>query len=63
MLVFLSKTKRSKVDTDKIRTELGDLFGVHVDARRRAGWLALLWHTSVQLNSLYYSSNHIDVVV
>jgi len=62
-VVFLSETKRSKLEMDSLLSELGDFFGVFVDARGRAGGLALLWDKKVDLTLLSYSSNHIDSTV
>jgi len=39
---------------EKVKVELGNFYGVYVEARGRAGGLALLWDKIVTLNLLYY---------
>ena len=63
MVVLLSEIKRSKVEMEEIGRQFGHFFGVYVDAKGRAGGLALLWNKSVHLNILSYSSHHIDVEI
>jgi len=62
-MVFLSKTKWSKVEMESILTELGNLFRVFVDTRGRVGGLAFLWDKKVDATLLSYSLNHIDCTI
>jgi len=62
-LVFLSKTKRSKDEMETVLSRLGDYYGTFVDARGRAGGLALLWDKNLELQIMSYSSHHIDATV
>ncbi|KAJ8428090.1 hypothetical protein Cgig2_024802 [Carnegiea gigantea] len=62
-VVFLSETKRSKLEIDSLLSGLSDFFGVFVDARGRAGGLTLLWDKKVDVTLLSYSSNHIESTV
>ena len=61
-LVFLSKTKCSKMEMEGIRTELGNIL---VFMLIQGGGLGarFVWDTYVQLNSSYYSSNHMDATI
>lgn len=63
-LVFLSETKRSKAEMHGIiARRFRDFFGVAVDARGRAGGIALLWLKSVNVTLMSYSLNHSYVTV
>ena len=62
-LVFLSETKKSKAEMDNILFDSGDLFGIFVDSRGRAGDLALLWDKNIDVDLLSCSFHHIDVSV
>lgn len=62
-LVFLLETKKSVLDMESIKVELGDFLGTYVDARGRSGGLALLWDRFVNLNFLSSLFHHIDVAV
>ena len=59
-MVFLSKTKKSKLEMEETVGQLGNYFGVFVDARGRSGRLVLLWDKKADLTLLSYSSHHID---
>ena len=48
---------------EKVKVELGNFYGVYVEARGRAGGLALLWDKIVTLNLLYYQSYHMDASI
>jgi len=41
-LVFLSEIKKSRREIEEVKVELGDFYEVYMDARGRAGGLALL---------------------
>ena len=59
-LVFLSETKRSRLEMESILPRLGDFRGAFVDARGRSGGLALLWAKNLELTVESYSLHHID---
>jgi len=46
-LVFLSETKKSKVEMEDLLPALGDYNGVFVHARGRSGGLSLLWNEEI----------------
>ena len=48
-VVFLSETKRSKVEMANAVQQLGDFIGIYVDARGKSGGLALLWDSNVNV--------------
>ncbi|KAJ8445872.1 hypothetical protein Cgig2_000184 [Carnegiea gigantea] len=62
-LVFLSETKRSIFETSAILHDLGNYVGVFVDARGRAGGLALLWDKTTNVQFLFNSLHRIYVTV
>ena len=62
-VVFLSEAKKGKAEMDGLLSELGDFFGLLVDARGRGGGLALLWDKKVDVSLISCSSHHIDVSV
>ncbi|KAJ8433729.1 LOW QUALITY PROTEIN: hypothetical protein Cgig2_019797 [Carnegiea gigantea] len=62
-VVFLSETKKSKVDMELILNRLGDFFGIFIDSGKRLGGLALLGDKSVDLQFLSSSFHHIDVTI
>jgi len=62
-VVFLSETKKSKVDMELILNRLGDFFGIFVDSRLRSAGLALLWDRFVDLQFFSSSFHHIDVTI
>lgn len=62
-LVFLSKTKLSSMEFDRVRNKLGDFHCLAVDSVGRSGGLALLWRKDVVVDLLSMSVHHIDVVV
>ncbi|KAJ8452678.1 hypothetical protein Cgig2_005014 [Carnegiea gigantea] len=62
-VVFLSDTKKSKSEMENILSKLGDFFGIFVDAKGRAGGLALLWNKLVTVDLPSCSLRHIDVSI
>jgi len=48
---------------EEITKFLGDFYGVFVEARGRAGGLALLWDKRTDLTVMSYSSHHIDSTI
>jgi len=52
-LVFLSEIKKSRREIEEVKVELGDFYEVYMDARGRAGGLALLWDKSVNPQSTF----------
>ena len=62
-LVFLLETKRSTSEMNAILRDLSNYVGVFIDARGRAGGLALLWDKTTNVQFLSSSLRHIDVTV
>ena len=47
----------------QLQPQLSDYDGLYVDARGRAGGLAILWKKSIKLDLLSCSSHHMDVTI
>ncbi|XP_071722565.1 uncharacterized protein [Rutidosis leptorrhynchoides] len=66
-LIFVSKTKKlaSELDYIRNRLQLSGCFAVDRDLNRTGfnGGLALMWADDVTVDIMYFSKNHIDVVV
>ena len=62
-LVFLMETKMDTTEMDGIKRKVERKQGLVVPSIKRAGGLALLWKTSLQVDVLTYSPQHIDVIV
>jgi len=62
-VVFLSETKKRRMEMCAIMAKLGDYQGVFEDCMGRSGGLAMLWHHSLKVSLLSQSFHHIDIVV
>lgn len=62
-LVFLAETKLSSGEFARIRSRLGDFYGLSVDSRGRFDGLALLWRKDVDVVLSSMSLHHINVIV
>ena len=61
-VVFLSETKLSSREFQKIRTKLGDFHGIAVDSMGRSGGLAL-WQKEIDVVLSSMLVHHVDVIV
>ncbi|GLT33351.1 hypothetical protein SLA2020_079490 [Shorea laevis] len=62
-LLFLSESKRTVAEMDRIRLELGFSNCFAVGSNGRSGGLAMLWNEEVQVQLLSYSLTHIDMEI
>ncbi|WOK98054.1 hypothetical protein Cni_G06764 [Canna indica] len=61
-IIFLTETRRTVNEMEKIRILLGMDSCLAVDAVGRGGGLALLWNDSVTMEVQSYSRHHIDTI-
>ena len=62
-LVFLMETKMDTMEMDGIKRKVERKQGLVVPSIKRASGLALLWKTSMQVDVLTYSLQHINAIV
>ena len=62
-LVFLVETKMDTMEMDGIKRKVERKQGLVVPSIKRASGLALLWKTSMQVDVLTYSLQHINAIV
>ncbi|XP_021723977.1 uncharacterized protein LOC110691367 [Chenopodium quinoa] len=62
-VIFLSETKLSATEFNKVRTRIGDFEGLVVDSMGRSGGLAMLWRKGIDIVLRSMSVHHIDVEV
>ena len=62
-LVFLMETKYDVSEMNGVKRKIERQQGLVVPSIRRAGDLALLWRSSLQVDILSYSPRHIDAIV
>ena len=62
-LVFLMETKMDTMEMDGIKQKVERKQDLVVPSIKRASGLALLWKTSMQVDVLTYSPQHINAIV
>ena len=62
-LVFLMETKMDTMEMDGVKRKVERKQGLVVPSIKRASGLALLWKTSMQVDVLTYSLQHINAIV
>lgn len=61
--VFLSEIFCKKDSVEKVKSSIGFDGAFTVDCRGHNGGLALLWRNNQEIMLLFYSTNHIDVLL